>query len=1025
MRRDNLLLLLAIVAGLSLASADVSATQVCTTEEVGDDEFRGISGTSDDNVIAVGKDGTIFRYDGANWSLMTNDVYEDLNDVEVLGATAFAVGKKGETLQLVGNNWISLTGFTNKDLYGVWAASPTEVYVSGKDGTLFSYDGTSWTDLKNIANTDKKEDLTDIWGYAYGVYAVDEEGVLYIYDRRTGAWLPPDSSCADIDDADKFEDLWGDSNGNVYLVGKKRVYLYDGSSCTVIPTADEDSADEDLLGISGWTQDGSVIAVGKKGTVLEYDGISWNESQTPEKDELLDDWVSPAGNAYYAGKKKALTVCDCVDCPPPSVAQFLITHDSYGIHCQDEVMQVQLFDSISGTPRIDLGAEVTLDTQSGFGSWSRVAGSGSFNDATLNDGLATYDWPLGAYQASFALSYREGPTTIDVDIYQTSAPAIRDNDAEGTMLFAANGFTLTAAALTNPPPALITPFMSPQTAGTDFPIHIAAFGETPNDPVCGIIESYTGAKDLKFWFDFMNPVGGTVAASIDAAAIPTAEMSATNQAVIFTNGQAVVTGKYKDVGRIQVNVKDDSLAHPDLPTGIRGATAGFVVKPYEFVLSNIVDGSGNANPAATDASGDVFIAAGEVFSVTVTALDAEGDVTPNFGQEIIPETVLVTPNLVVPAAGNNPPVDFGTGFGPFAAGRAIGTDFSWPEVGIISLTPSISDSDYLGAGDVTTSPTSFNVGRFIPHHFTTSINTPLFQTQCSSGGFTYIGESFGFSTAPVISFTALSASGSVTQNYTGPFFKVTNSSLQNRDYTATSGNLDLSGLPATSGDPVISDTAAGTGTLLFDSGTGISFLRAAEEAPFDADISLSIDLIDSDGVTTLATPVTVSSISFNNGSNMRFGRVRLFNEIGSERVHLNLRMRAEYYVDSSTGFVTNTDDSCTTNVALSLGAFTDNLADGDTCVLDTGSPGASGAGCAVAGAAGMRYREPPLGGDFNLFLRAPLPGNDGSVDVTADVPFWLEYDWDAASPGLEDPAATATFGIYDGDNKRIYTRELY
>jgi MSHA biogenesis protein MshQ len=110
---------------------------------------------------------------------------------------------------------------------------------------------------------------------------------------------------------------------------------------------------------------------------------------------------------------------------------------------------------------------------------------------------------------------------------------------------------------------------------------------------------------------------------------------------------------------------------------------------------------------------------------------------------------------------------------------------------------------------------------------------------------------------------------------------------------------------------------------------------------------------------------------------------------------------------------------------LSLGNFTENLLPSETCVLDTGSPGASGAGCAAAGPAGQRYREPPLGGDFNLFLLAPGAGYDGSVDVTADVPYWLEFDWDAALPGLEDPTGTATFGIYDGDNKRIYTRELY
>ena len=232
-------------------------------------------------------------------------------------------------------------------------------------------------------------------------------------------------------------------------------------------------------------------------------------------------------------------------------------------------------------------------------------------------------------------------------------------------------------------------------------------------------------------------------------------------------------------------------------------------------------------------------------------------------------------------------------------------------------------------------------------------------------------------------------------------------------------------MPATSADPVVADTGGGTGTLLFSSGTGISFLRTGAEAPFDADISLSIDVIDADGVTTTVTPVTVAGIPFDSGANMRFGRVRLINKTGSERVNLPVPMRAEYFVDAATGYVLNTDDSCTGSVSLGLSNPTENLALGETCVLDSGNPGASGIGCAVAGLPGERYREPPLGGDFNLFLLAPGAGNDGSIDVTADVPFWLEFDWDAALPGLEDPTGTATFGIYGGDNKRIYTRELY
>jgi MSHA biogenesis protein MshQ len=151
----------------------------------------------------------------------------------------------------------------------------------------------------------------------------------------------------------------------------------------------------------------------------------------------------------------------------------------------------------------------------------------------------------------------------------------------------------------------------------------------------------------------------------------------------------------------------------------------------------------------------------------------------------------------------------------------------------------------------------------------------------------------------------------------------------------------------------------------------------------------------------------------------------LLNSYGSELVDLALPFRAEYFVDSAIGFVPNLDDSCSMPVDVSLGAFTENLAAGETCVIDNGSPGNSGTGCAVAGPPLLQFREPPTAGDFNLHLRAPGAGNDGSTTATVDVPDWLEFDWDASVPGLEDPSGTAVFGIFRGEGRRIYIRELY
>jgi len=72
-----------------------------------------------------------------------------------------------------------------------------------------------------------------------------------------------------------------------------------------------------------------------------------------------------------------------------------------------------------------------------------------------------------------------------------------------------------------------------------------------------------------------------------------------------------------------------------------------------------------------------------------------------------------------------------------------------------------------------------------------------------------------------------------------------------------------------------------------------------------------------------------------------------------------------------------------------------------------------------------RFRSPPQTGDFNLRLAAPGAGNNGSVRIDATVPSWLRFDWDAASPGDENPWGHAAFGLYKGEAGQIYLREVY
>lgn len=691
----------------------------------------------------------------------------------------------------------------------------------------------------------------------------------------------------------------------------------------------------------------------------------------------------------------------CENAATSNINHFVISHDNNGINCLPEVISVVAVDS-EGDPVVDYEGEIILTTQSGFGTFSLISGNGALTDSTADDGLAVYQFDVADEgQLSFELDYQQGASSLDIDVYEVADSTTRDDDTEANLVFSPSGFTVTASALSNPPPASLNDPILDQMAGTIFDLHLTAYGQSPTDGTCGVIEDYDGSKNLSFWVDYDDPNSGTLVATIDGDAIAASEAASVAQVVAFSNGQASVAAKYKDVGLIQLEMKDDA---------IRGATAPFVVYPADIVIVDVSTIAGSTNPGASSMSGLEFVTAGEAFTVVVEVRDAEAARTPNFGNESSVEGIQLTASLIAPVGGRNGSADDGaignaTAFTSFeSAGRFRNTSASWDETGIIQLRASIADGDYLGSGDLLGS-FSGNVGRFSVASF--RLSSSAVAGACSNT--TYMSQP-GIAVSYRVE--AQGAASNLLSNYDESLLPGVAS------LTVVAENSDLGSSLASRLSIATSNWLNGLTELNTSSAL---FARAASvDGPYES-LQLGLQLTDGlDGrvledlnmnETTSGDCVAAgncNAVSIGGATSIVYGRLEVQNAFGSETEPLTIGLQVTSRTSSGEFSVQNTD-SCT---AYALSGATLSNYQGGLSGISVIAPGASTP--LINGLSGV---------GAGLLLSSPGATNTGSVDVEYDAPSWLEFNWSGS--GAEDPSATATFGQYRGHDKVIYWREVY
>ncbi|WP_440876238.1 DUF6701 domain-containing protein [Thalassotalea sp. PLHSN55] len=546
--------------------------------------------------------------------------------------------------------------------------------------------------------------------------------------------------------------------------------------------------------------------------------------------------------------------------------------------------------------------------------------------------------------------------------------------------------------------------------------------------------AFTGSQQLDVAFYYANPTLGTLTPNLNSSPMLNVGQLQTRTLTFDASGEVTVPIQYNDAGQLTFEVRERNAS---------GVSRGYLNKvfyPAEFVISSPVSGD--------SASASTNHVAGEDFELNIQAQCQGGEITPNYSPNTNASTELkverIAPVSSKSADGNltlvtgvTKSAEIGADFEATdlishfisGGGQINSTSANYSEVGLVQL--SLQDSNYFGS---TIESNTQSLGRFYPSYFVQEIenNGSLIanhSSECLAENWVYSGQltdgdgsiRYASTDLPKLRITAYNAVDEITKNYIGDFAKLLNFpysrntiSLAEPEITLVNG-LALESDVSAAG--LVAEHISEGGVLIYTLPDSHHFTytrtSASEVSPFDASFDMPIDTISDSDYVKATAPTNTTDLSFSsiasNTVEVRFGRATLANSFGPETSSLPQTLTMEYF-DSANNFITNINDNCTAfnadNISLETGTLNK-----DEVELNSAS------GFVASGTTGA----------IELSVKAPAAGKQGSVTVIYDIYDWLKYDWsdaDSDDAPNENPSATANFGIYRGNDRIIYYREV-
>lgn len=511
-------------------------------------------------------------------------------------------------------------------------------------------------------------------------------------------------------------------------------------------------------------------------------------------------------------------------------------------------------------------------------------------------------------------------------------------------------------------------------------------------------------------------------------AVISPEGTVLNDVYFDSQGKAYFKIKYPEAGKVKLNASVDGV-------GDSAGFASFVSFPeYLKLTATKADKKGTCTKAVSGCSNS-FVAAGELFDLTVTAYQAADGNTEKVAKNYQEPAITIANSVKYPAEGASATLlNTSLPEGSKWANGKVMLPQSVSEVGAFEFSvaaPVASDengkplatSSYLGSSAFKIQDAVATIGRFYPAYF--NVTETNWDYPDNQGESAYMGQAFDSVSFAV---TAYNASGGATQNYglfasglKADFYLSGEHSDRLNIANADLGDKNWSGAvwrkqwdnsvqwskPISPDGPfnskVVADKSTSTtiGLSLSNSGGKTSSYVDPTLFRFKSSVNGNERLTTSVAQVLLAQP------------DVRFGRIALDDVGGNQGSTLHIPLRIEYWNDSR--FIVNQDDSQTKVMGVmekdSLSHIWPTGASAAPKAVTLGGGGivTSGSSRSVTATQAEPYRQ-----QTRVWLDLD--------DSTNGLP-WLKYNWDNKNAGEENPSSVVTFGIHRGNDRVIYRGE--